>query len=74
MKQLFDLNNVKITIDYLNKTISSLIFNNEELIHGDIPFFTVKMRTKNAEKHRISCEIRCFLVAEAGLEPAASGL
>ena len=31
-------------------------------------------RTKNAEKHRISYEIRCFMVAEAGLEPATSGL
>lgn len=60
MKRLFDLNNVKITIDYLNKTISSLIFNNEELIHGDIPFFTVKMRTKNAEKRYISAKELSF--------------
>jgi len=29
---------------------------------------------KSAEKHLISCEIRCFMVAETGLEPATSGL
>ena len=29
---------------------------------------------KSAEKHRISCEIRYFMVAETGLEPATSGL
>ena len=29
---------------------------------------------KSAEKHRISYEIRCFMVAETGLEPATSGL
>ena len=29
---------------------------------------------KSAEKHLISTEIRCFMVAETGLEPAASGL
>ena len=29
---------------------------------------------KSAEKHRISYEIRCFMVAETGLEPATSRL
>ena len=60
MIKVFDLNNVKVTINYLNKTISSLIFNNEELIYGDIPFFTIKMRTKNAEKRYISAKELSF--------------
>ena len=30
--------------------------------------------SKSAEKHLISREIRCFMVAETGLEPATSGL
>ena len=37
-------------------------------------FNSYGFETKNAEKHRISNEIRCFMVAEAGLEPATSGL
>ena len=30
--------------------------------------------SKSAEKHLISREIRCFMVAETGIEPATSGL
>ena len=39
-----------------------------------IDFDPELFRTKSKEKVLISGEIRTFLVAEAGLEPAASGL
>ena len=41
---------------------------------GDPNFDPNYFGAKNAEKHLISAEIRCFMVAETGLEPATSGL
>lgn len=39
------------------------------------PYFDPNyFKAKSAEKHLISYEIRCFMVAGAGLEPTTSGL
>lgn len=56
MKKVFNFSNIKVEIDFLNKNVSSIIFNNEELIYGYVPFFTIKLRNRNAEKRYISAK------------------
>ena len=54
MKKVFKFPNTRLEIDFLNKNVSSIVFNNEEFIHGYVPFFTLKFRSRNAEKRYVS--------------------
>ena len=49
MKKEYLFDNGKIVIDYQNKTISSITINNEELVKGNVPFFSVKLRNRTDE-------------------------
>ena len=48
-KFVFDKNS--ITIDFTNKTISSLMFKNEEMIKGSVSFFFLRMRKKDNTRY-----------------------
>lgn len=64
MKKVFSFSNTKVEIDYLNKTVSSIFFEGEELIFGDVPFFTLKFRSRDAEKTYLSAKefefVNCY--------------
>ena len=64
MKKVFSFSNTKVEIDYHNKTVSSIIFEGEELIFGDVPFFTLKFRSRDAEKTYLSAKefefVNCY--------------
>ena len=58
---IYTINNGKITIDFENKKIQSLLLNGKEIIKGNIPFFSVRLRKKNNEFRMISA-FDCQLV------------
>ena len=39
--------NNSITLDFNNKTISSLKFQNEEMVEGNVSFFSLRMRRRD---------------------------
>ena len=53
MEYLFKKPNIKATFDYQNCSISSIYFNNEELIHKPAPLFRVKFRDHNNSSYWI---------------------
>ena len=61
---IYTINNGTINIDFENKKISSLLLNGEEVIHGNIPFFSVRMRKKSNEIRMISAFDCQFVKAE----------
>lgn len=44
MKKTYLIKGYKVEIDYENKVVSSIVFNDEEMIEGKVPFFTIKLR------------------------------
>ncbi len=53
MEYLFKKPNIKVTFDYKNCSITSIYFNNEELIHKPAPLFRVKFRDHNNSSYWI---------------------
>lgn len=53
-KKLYRFNNLFVEIDFGNKYVSSINFENEELIHGKLPFFVIKLRDRDANKEYIN--------------------
>ena len=53
-KKLYKFNNLFVEIDFRNKYVSSINFENEELIHGKLPFFVIKLRDRDANKEYIN--------------------
>lgn len=54
MKQYTLSYNTIITFDEVKKCITSFVIDNEEMIYENIPFFSVKVRTKEGETNFIS--------------------
>ena len=57
----FSFPNIKVTIDFQNKYVSSILFDGEEMIFGKIPFFNIKLRNKDAEKKYLSASEFAFV-------------
>ena len=47
MKKEYFFKNNAISLDFAQKTINSLIFKGEEMIEGNVSFFTLRMRKKD---------------------------
>lgn len=54
MIKTYSFNNVKVEIDFKRKKVTSVVFKDEELIKGDVPFFTIKIRDRDGNKNYIS--------------------
>ena len=56
MVKKFVFNKSSITIDFANKIISSFMFKNEEMIHGNVSFFFLRMRKKDNSYYLLSAK------------------
>lgn len=54
MKKTYCINSNRVEIDYENKCISSLKFNDEEMIEGKIPFFSIKLRDSQGKSYIVT--------------------
>lgn len=52
----FVFNKNSITVDFANKTVSSLKFKNEEMIHGNDSFFFLRMRDRDNSRHLLAAK------------------
>ena len=61
---IYIINNGRIDVDFEAKKIVSMLVDGRELIKGNIPFFSVRLRKKNNEKRIITAFDCTFLKVE----------
>ena len=61
---IYIINNGRIDVDFEAKKIASMLVDGRELIKGNIPFFSVRLRKKNNEKRIITAFDCTFLKVE----------